>query len=98
MARASTSASARADARSTSGSSAGTSRAQRVAIARWSGSRGDRILFGRAQEELDALACAGVPVEVVPSVTAAPAAGALLQAPLTRRGDSRSVLFLTPRA
>jgi uroporphyrin-III C-methyltransferase len=59
---------------------------------------GDPMLFGRAQEELDALARAGVPVEVVPGVTAALAASAQLQVPLTRRGDSRSVLFLTPRA
>jgi uroporphyrin-III C-methyltransferase len=58
---------------------------------------GDPMLFGRAQEELDALERAGVPVEVVPGVTAALAASAHLQVPLTRRGDSRSVLFLTPR-
>ena len=58
---------------------------------------GDPMLFGRAQEELDALVRGGVPVEVVPGVTAALAASAQLQVPLTRRGDSRSVLFLTPR-
>jgi uroporphyrin-III C-methyltransferase len=58
---------------------------------------GDPMLFGRAQEELDALHAAGIEVEVVPGVTAALAASALLKAPLTRRGDGRSVLFLTPR-
>ena len=58
---------------------------------------GDPMLFGRAQEELDALRAEGIAVEVVPGVTAALAASAQLQAPLTRRGDARSVLFLTPR-
>lgn len=58
---------------------------------------GDPMLFGRAQEELDALRAEGIEVEVVPGITAALAASAQLQAPLTRRGDSRSVLFLTPR-
>src|SRR5262245_52854024 len=31
---------------------------------------GDPMLFGRAQEELDALEAAGIPVEIVPGVTA----------------------------
>ncbi len=58
---------------------------------------GDPMLFGRAQEELDALAAAGIEAEVVPGVTAALAAAASLQASLTRRGVARSVAFLTPR-
>lgn len=58
---------------------------------------GDPMLFGRAQEELDALARAGIPVDVVPGVTAALAASAQLRVPLTRRGDGRSLLLLTPR-
>lgn len=58
---------------------------------------GDPMLFGRAQEELDALQAEGIDVEVVPGITAALAASAQLKAPLTRRGDGRSVLFLTPR-
>lgn len=58
---------------------------------------GDPMLFGRAQEELDALHDAGIEVEVVPGVTAALAASAQLKVPLTRRGRGRSVLFLTPR-
>jgi uroporphyrin-III C-methyltransferase len=58
---------------------------------------GDPMLFGRAQEELDALAAAGVTVEVVPGVTAALAAAADAQVSLTRRGVSRSVVFVTPR-
>jgi uroporphyrin-III C-methyltransferase len=58
---------------------------------------GDPMIFGRAQEELDALRDAGIEVEVVPGITAALAASAQIKAPLTRRGDSRSVAFLTPR-
>ena len=58
---------------------------------------GDPMLFARAQEELDALAAAGIACEVVPGVTAATAAAASLGASLTRRGVARSVAFLTPR-
>lgn len=58
---------------------------------------GDPMLFGRAQEEIDALSEAGFEVEVVPGVTAALAASAELRCPLTRRGVSRSVVFATPR-
>jgi uroporphyrin-III C-methyltransferase len=58
---------------------------------------GDPMLFGRAQEEIDALRAAGVRCEVVPGVTAALAASAGLQISLTRRGMSRNVVFVTPR-
>jgi len=58
---------------------------------------GDPMLFGRAQEELDALRAAGIDVEVVPGVTAALAAAAELGVSLTRRGLSRNVVFVTPR-
>ena len=58
---------------------------------------GDPMLFGRAQEELDALHAAGVEVEVVPGITAALAASASLGISLTRRGLSRHVAFVTPR-
>lgn len=58
---------------------------------------GDPMLFGRAQEEIDALAAAGVRYEVVPGVTAALAASAELGVSLTQRGTSRSVAFITPR-
>lgn len=57
---------------------------------------GDPMLFGRAQEELSALAEAGIDVEVVPGVSAAFGASAALGCSLTRRGLSRSVMFLTP--
>lgn len=58
---------------------------------------GDPMLFGRAQEEIDALNAAGVPVEVVPGVSAAFAASAELAQSLTQRGVSRSTVFVTPR-
>lgn len=58
---------------------------------------GDPMLFGRAQEEIDALQEAGIEVEVVPGVTSALAGSADLGVSLTRRGMSRSVVFATPR-
>jgi uroporphyrin-III C-methyltransferase len=58
---------------------------------------GDPMIFGRAQEEIVALAQAGIECEVVPGVTAALAAAASAKASLTRRGVARSVVFLTPR-
>ena len=58
---------------------------------------GDPMLFGRAQEEIDALEAAGVRYEIVPGVTAALAASAEVGVSLTRRGASRSVVFATPR-
>jgi uroporphyrin-III C-methyltransferase len=56
---------------------------------------GDPSIFGRLEEELDALAEAGIDSEVVPGVTAAIAAAAATQRPLTRRGKGRSVSLTT---
>jgi uroporphyrin-III C-methyltransferase len=58
---------------------------------------GDPMVFGRAQEELDALAQYDIDCEVVPGVTAALAAAADLKISLTRRGASRCVVLATPR-
>jgi uroporphyrin-III C-methyltransferase len=58
---------------------------------------GDPMVFGRAREELDALAGHGIDCEVVPGVTAALAAAAELKISLTQRGASRSVVLATPR-
>ena len=58
---------------------------------------GDPMMFGRAQEELDALAAEGIETEVVPGITAALAAASTLKVSLTRRGTARTVNFLTPR-
>lgn len=70
--------------------------AQRVAIVvRLKG--GDPMLFGRAQEEIDALHAAGVVVEIVPGITTALAACADLKISFTQRGVSRNVVLVTPR-
>jgi uroporphyrin-III C-methyltransferase len=56
---------------------------------------GDPSVFGRLEEELEALAAAGIDCEVVPGVTAAIAAAAQARSPLTRRGRGRSVSLAT---
>jgi uroporphyrin-III C-methyltransferase len=56
---------------------------------------GDPMLFGRADEEIQALKKLGIEVEVVPGITAALAGAASLQQSLTLRGISRSVAFIT---
>ncbi len=56
---------------------------------------GDPSVFGRLEEELLALQVAGIPYEVVPGISAALAAAALTNRPLTRRGVGRSVAFST---
>jgi len=59
---------------------------------------GDPMLFGRAHEEIAYLKARRIRVEVVPGVTAALAAAAEAGVSLTRRGISRSVVFVTPRS
>ena len=56
---------------------------------------GDPSIFGRLEEELEALATVGIDCEVVPGVTAAIAAAADTRRPLTRRGTGRSVSLTT---
>lgn len=56
---------------------------------------GDPSVFGRLEEELEALSAAGIDCEVVPGVTAAIAAAASTLRPLTRRGSGRSVSLTT---
>ncbi|MGE8363951.1 uroporphyrinogen-III C-methyltransferase [Cupriavidus sp.] len=56
---------------------------------------GDPMLFGRADEELQALEEAGIEYEIVPGITAALAAASAIRKPLTKRGVSRSVAFAT---
>ncbi len=59
---------------------------------------GDPMTFGRAGEELQALAEAGIPFEIVPGITAAAAAGAVAEIPLTQRGLASAVVFATGHA
>lgn len=56
---------------------------------------GDPLVFGRAAEEMDALREAGIGFEVVPGVTAAFAAAASAQLPLTLRGVASTLVFAT---
>jgi len=56
---------------------------------------GDPMIFGRGGEEALALREAGIPYEIVPGVTAALAAGACLEIPLTHRSLASAVAFIT---
>jgi uroporphyrin-III C-methyltransferase/precorrin-2 dehydrogenase/sirohydrochlorin ferrochelatase len=56
---------------------------------------GDPLVFGRAAEEIDALNAAGVPVEIVPGITAAFAAAAAVGRSLTDRRCASNVVFST---
>ena len=58
---------------------------------------GDPLIFARAQEELDVLHAAGVPVEVVPGISSAQAAHAALAMPMTERGRRRALVLATPQ-
>ncbi|GAB4267457.1 MAG: siroheme synthase CysG [Pararhodobacter sp.] len=59
---------------------------------------GDPSLFARAEEELRAAREAGLPVEIVPGITAASAAAASLGRALTERGSSDHVVLATGTA
>jgi len=56
---------------------------------------GDPMVFGRGGEEAIALAAAGLEFEVVPGITAGVAAPAYAGIPVTHRGVSTSVTFIT---
>ena len=56
---------------------------------------GDPLIFGRGGEEAEALRGAGVAYEIVPGVTAALAAGAYLEIPLTHRNYASAVALVT---
>ena len=56
---------------------------------------GDPMLFGRADEELNALESVGIAYDIVPGITTALAAAASVKQPLTKRGIARSVALFT---
>jgi uroporphyrin-III C-methyltransferase len=56
---------------------------------------GDPLVFGRAGEEMQALRNAGIDFEIVPGVTAALAAAASVEIPLTLRQTASSLLIMT---
>lgn len=56
---------------------------------------GDPTVFGRLDEELDALEAEGIPFTIVPGLTSASAAVASLGQSLTKRGRNKAVRFVT---
>jgi len=59
---------------------------------------GDPFIFGRGSEEAEHLSRHGIPFEMVPGVTAASGISAALGLPLTHRGLSTGVRFVTGHA
>lgn len=55
---------------------------------------GDPLIFGRGGEEAEACHAAGVPVEIVPGISAAIGAAAAAQIPLTHRENASIVSFV----
>lgn len=56
---------------------------------------GDPAIFGRLDEEIDAIVSVGLNYDIVPGISSALAAAASAQTALTKRGVARSVRLLT---
>jgi uroporphyrinogen III methyltransferase/synthase len=56
---------------------------------------GDPFVFGRGGEEAEAVAAAGIPIEIVPGVTSATAVPAYAGIPVTHRTLASTVAFVT---
>jgi uroporphyrin-III C-methyltransferase/precorrin-2 dehydrogenase/sirohydrochlorin ferrochelatase len=56
---------------------------------------GDPMIFGRGGEEIHACRAEGIPIEVVPGITAAQAVASRLKVSLTHRKHARRVQFVT---
>lgn len=56
---------------------------------------GDPMMFGRAGEEIAACRAAGIPIDIVPGVTAAQGAAARLGVSLTHRDAARRIQYVT---
>jgi uroporphyrin-III C-methyltransferase/precorrin-2 dehydrogenase/sirohydrochlorin ferrochelatase len=56
---------------------------------------GDPMIFGRADEEIEACRAAGISLEVVPGITTAQGVASRLLVSLTRRGQARRVQYIT---
>ncbi len=56
---------------------------------------GDPLVFGRANEEIEALRAAGIPFSIVPGITAAFAVAASLETPLTDRNSASKLILAT---
>jgi uroporphyrin-III C-methyltransferase/precorrin-2 dehydrogenase/sirohydrochlorin ferrochelatase len=59
---------------------------------------GDPMVFGRAGEEIAACRAEGIPVEVVPGISAAQGAAARLKVSLTHRRSARRLQYVTGHA
>ena len=56
---------------------------------------GDPLIFGRADEEIEALQAVNIGVQIIPGITSAAAAAASINASLTTRGTNKAISLLT---
>ncbi len=56
---------------------------------------GDPTVYGRLDEEMDALDATGIPFEIIPGITSASAGAAAIKASMTMRRRNSSIRFIT---